>query len=66
MRTMKAREAGYTLWVGRMGVGTARSLASARRRARAAARQEVGWYGTVRWFVRDASGRVLADGVEVA
>lgn len=60
------RQPEYAIYVGRMGMGTSRSLASARRRARRAAREEVAWYGTVRWAVRDQAGRVVADGIESA
>lgn len=60
------RQPEYAIYVGRMGMGTSRSLASARRRARRAAREEAVWYGMVRWAVHDASGRLVADGIETA
>jgi hypothetical protein len=56
----------YVIFIGRMGCGVSRSLASARRRARKMAREEAGWYGTVRWRIVDEAGRIVADGIEAA
>lgn len=63
-RTSRERE--YTIWVGRIGVGTSRSLPSARRRARRAAEEEARWTGTARWTVLDEQGRAVADGIVTA
>lgn len=60
---MVTKQEEYSIWLGGIGIGSSRSLTSAKRRARRAAMEEVTWYGTVRWTVRDRDGRIVADGI---
>ncbi|GBC87325.1 hypothetical protein HRbin12_01328 [bacterium HR12] len=63
MESRTEREPEYVIRVGRMGMGTARTVAEACERAREAALEEALWTGTVYWTVLDPEGRVVADGI---